>query len=273
MTNRHWVLTTIALSIVSAGAQDAHFSFDTEATIAALTPPPTHVTVTWEGGALRIEHTGAEPVSVSLVQVPLTGVRRPYLYSARMKAETLTAPAYLEMWSVFPGAQYFSRALDYAFTEPMDWRRCQTPFLLKPDDPKPQMAILGVRLDGPGVVWLDDLALQPMVPATGGWTSFWRLASALFGVAAGVWGAAVGVLVPRGKARGLLLGTGTALLAVSAVALAYGVSLLLSATFASAYPALCLGVVGLIVFGGLIPVVNRRYREAELRHMHAMDVS
>jgi tellurite resistance protein TehA-like permease len=62
-------------------------------------------------------------------------------------------------------------------------------------------------------------------------------------------------------------------LAVSAIALVYGFWLLVSATFASAYPALCLGVVGLIVFGATIPVVNRRYREAELRQMHAMDVS
>jgi hypothetical protein len=90
------------------------------------------------------------------------------------------------------------------------------------------------------------------------------------GTLAGVWGAMAGVLAPKGKARALVLGLGVAI-AVSGAILA-GVGLyawIVGQPYGIWYPMLLSGSVVMIVCGCLVPVVRKRYAEAEARQIAA----
>lgn len=97
------------------------------------------------------------------------------------------------------------------------------------------------------------------------------------GVAIGVIGATLGVLTgllaPRGKAKGVVVGLYLAaivasigLLGVAVVALARG------QPYGVWYGLGLPGLIGLVVFGLLYGVVQRRYSEAETRRMGAADL-
>lgn len=276
------------LGVTMVQGQDARFTFDDAASVDALLPSPPQVSVTWDSGALKVEFTGTVE-SVPLVRVPLTGVDKPYVYRARIKSADLSSQAYLEMWSEFGDASYFSRALDQPLTGDTDWRQCEAPFFLQPSDPRPQSATLGIRMEGPGTVWIDDMTLQSMVAApvlaespntvgwataSGlGWSRFWRWASALFGILAGCWGAAVGYFAPRGQGQPVILAVGIAFIAAGICSLLYGIWAAFTLPILEAIPALVLGGVDLIMFLPLMYITRRRYREAEMRRMQAMDVA
>jgi hypothetical protein len=94
------------------------------------------------------------------------------------------------------------------------------------------------------------------------------------GVLAGTWGSVVGILAPRGKAKTLVLGVGWSLLAASAAMLVAGLfALSQKQPYGVWYGLLLPGFVGPIALGVNLPVVYRRYREAEKRRMEAEDIS
>jgi hypothetical protein len=94
------------------------------------------------------------------------------------------------------------------------------------------------------------------------------LPGTLLGVSTGIWGSLAGVLAPQGKARPLVLGLGEWLFAASLVLLAVGLTALVSGQPYGVWYGLCLaGLIGTVVLGPLLPVVRKRYREAEERRM------
>lgn len=99
------------------------------------------------------------------------------------------------------------------------------------------------------------------------------LPGTLLGSLCGVWGALLGVLAPRGKARGLVLGVGWTFLGIAMVLLVAGVVALWSGQPYGIWYGL--GFPGLLV-GGLmtmfLPMARLRYREAEERRMQARDL-
>ncbi len=96
----------------------------------------------------------------------------------------------------------------------------------------------------------------------------------VLGLFGGLWGAASGSLAPRGKAKGIILGSGIAALIASAVSLAAGlVALAVGQPFGVWYTLLLPGVLGLMVLCPLVPMVWFRYRQAEGRKMQADDLS
>ena len=94
------------------------------------------------------------------------------------------------------------------------------------------------------------------------------LPGTLLGVFGGLWGALLGGLAPRGKARPLVLGLGWLFVGVSLVLLAAGLTALVSGQPYGVWYGLGLaGLMGTLVIAPLIPVARKRYREAEERRM------
>lgn len=96
----------------------------------------------------------------------------------------------------------------------------------------------------------------------------------LLGVAGGVVGPMVGLLAPRGRARGLVVGVLGLMLAASAALLVAGLIALATGQPYGVWYGLGLpGVIGLFVFGLNLPGILRVYRHIELRKLEAQDVS
>jgi hypothetical protein len=95
----------------------------------------------------------------------------------------------------------------------------------------------------------------------------------MLGVLGGTWGALVGTLAPRGKAKRLVLASGWFLVAASAILLiAAVVALLAGQPYGVWYGLGLAGLIGLIVIGVNIPNVIRAYRMAEDRQMSAREL-
>ncbi|HEO71038.1 MAG TPA: hypothetical protein ENN80_07225 [Candidatus Hydrogenedentes bacterium] len=226
-----------------------------------------------EGRAsLKVTYTGTEPVSVTLFEVDDLGVEDcTIFYQARIRSKDIEGQAYIEMLCAFGGGEYFSRALEQAVSGTTDWRASHTPFFLK-EGQSPERVRLGVRFEGSGIVWVDAVRLSRGMPGANG--ARWGYVGAAMGILAAIWGPLAGTWAPRGRGRGLVIGMGAALLGCSLVLLARGVMLLVSGAGYDAYHGwLMTGGIGTLVFGPLLPVVRKRYREAEARRMAAMDMA
>jgi hypothetical protein len=95
----------------------------------------------------------------------------------------------------------------------------------------------------------------------------------VLGVVGGILGSLSGTLAPRGKARALVLGLFSLVLCATVLLLIAG----LFAFFAGQpygvwYGLLLPGFLGTVVFGVLVPVILKRYREAEERRLTAHDI-
>jgi hypothetical protein len=100
----------------------------------------------------------------------------------------------------------------------------------------------------------------------------WVFGTAL-GIMGGILGSLAGSLAPRGKAKPLVIGLFVGVLAACAVMLTAGVVALLQGQpygvwYGLGFP----GLLGLAIVGSLLPLVQRRYREAEQRRLSATDL-
>jgi hypothetical protein len=99
------------------------------------------------------------------------------------------------------------------------------------------------------------------------------LPGTLIGTLGGVWGALVGTLAPRGKAKGLVYGSLAILLTSAVICLIAGIVALVShQPYGVWYGLLLPGVIGLGVLGPLSPLAFNTYRQAEQRKMQANDL-
>ncbi|HVS39991.1 MAG TPA: hypothetical protein VMS17_30815 [Gemmataceae bacterium] len=94
------------------------------------------------------------------------------------------------------------------------------------------------------------------------------------GVLGGLWGSLVGMLAPRGRARGFVLVFTWALLVVSALLLVLGLVALFSGQPYGVWYGLGLaGLIGLVVVGANTFTVYWVYRAAEERKLAARDLT
>jgi hypothetical protein len=94
------------------------------------------------------------------------------------------------------------------------------------------------------------------------------------GVLGGLWGCLVGILAPRGRARGFVLGFTWALLLLSAGLLALGVvALIAGQPYGVWYGFGLAGLIGLVVIGANTFTVHWAYRQAEARKLAARDLT
>lgn len=90
------------------------------------------------------------------------------------------------------------------------------------------------------------------------------------GSLAGLWGGLVGMLAPRGKGRPWIIAIGWGFVGLGATSLAFGLYALAAGQPYGIWYAPCLvgAILGGLV-GGLLPVVYKRYAEAEARKVQA----
>ncbi len=103
------------------------------------------------------------------------------------------------------------------------------------------------------------------------------LIGGLLGTLVGLVGAGLGVacalLVPRGRARPLILGSLLLMTLLGLASLGVGLFALASSQpYAVWYPLILLGILSTSLFGALTPVVLGRYRAAELRRLHSEEL-
>lgn len=95
----------------------------------------------------------------------------------------------------------------------------------------------------------------------------------LLGVIGGLVGSLGGVIVSRGVGKHILYTVFITVIAFSAVLLLGAiVGLATGQPFGVWYSLGLPGIIGLIVFGSLLPVLRNAYREAELRRLSAADL-
>ena len=95
----------------------------------------------------------------------------------------------------------------------------------------------------------------------------------LLGVAGGILGSLAGILATRGKAKGLVLAFHWLGIGVSAILLIAGVAaFILGQPYGVWYGLGLPGLLGITVFGALLPVLLKRYRAAEERRLAAHDL-
>jgi hypothetical protein len=80
------------------------------------------------------------------------------LYQARVKSQDLQGAAFLEMWCLVGGSDYFSRGMDSVVTGTMDWKKLETPFILQSGQWAEEVT-LNIVVNGKGTVWIDDVRL------------------------------------------------------------------------------------------------------------------
>lgn len=96
------------------------------------------------------------------------------------------------------------------------------------------------------------------------------IGGAAVGILCGIYGALAGTLAPRGIGRRAMLTTHVVLLVLAAASVVLGlVALATGQPYHVYYPLLLLGFVPAAVLGGLLPVIRKRYDEAEQRRIDA----
>ncbi len=110
------------------------------------------------GWVRQVLHLGR---TVELFTLPLEGRTGVLLvYQAKLRPESLSGRAYLEMWCRVGGREFFSRG--HGFGEVVagtgDWSTLETPFLVQSDQ-RVESARLNVVIEGRGVLYIKDVQL------------------------------------------------------------------------------------------------------------------
>lgn len=246
-------------------------------------------------------HYSTEPLTVTAVpgeqQELLTladpGINSPvYALKGMVRYDNVKGDGFLQMDSHFGDAgTFFTKSL--ATSGPLgklsgssDWRPFVLPFSTNGgrqaanDAPMPDELTLSLFLPGAGTVSIRNVGLYQYAAgddplrAAGQW--FGGRSAGVFGgvggALIGLWGALIGVLSSRGKARHFVLGSANALLVIGIASLVGGVTAIASAQpYAVYYPLLLIGIILVIVFGKMRGNLSARYEQLELKKMRSMD--
>src|SRR3954466_11145552 len=86
----------------------------------------------------------------------------------------------------------------------------------------------------------------------------------------GLWGSLIGVFAPRGTGRTVLIPIGWTFVTAGVLSLAFGLyALVAGQPYGIWYGPVLTGVCLTVVIGGLMPLVYKRYAEAEARRVQA----
>ena len=237
---------------------------------------------------LRVDAAPGRPQQV-LIRILHTGITTPVYALRGMIRYDVEGDGYLQLDNDFGElGTYFTKSLAprgplAALSGRSDWRPFVLPFNAdngQGSAPTPDALTLSVYLPGSGHAELRDVGLYQYAPGEdplgGGasWmgTNLTTWVGALGGCLVGLWGGIVGYLVPRGKARGFVIGSANLLVVAGIVAFLAGLYAIGSGRpYAVYYPLLMLGAILVFVVGWLRVGLPGRYEAAELKKMQAMD--
>lgn len=227
-----------------------------------------------------------------LIELPDPGISsRVYALKGRIRYEDVEGEGFLQMDNHFGElGTFFTKTL--APTGPLgkisgssDWRPFVLPFNTSSGDqadmpPLPEKLTLTLFLPGRGTVSIGDVALYQYAPGedplqmTGAWfgSRTAGLLGAVGGTLLGVWGALIGILASRGKARGFVLGSAGAMLGIGMLFLIGGVvALAMAQPYAVYYTLFLFGIILVAVIGMMRGSLAARYEAFELKRMQSMD--
>lgn len=244
-----------------------------------------------------------EPITVTavpreqqqlLLELPDPGITLPvYALKGMVRYDDVQGEGFLQMDSQFGDAGiFFTKSLATAgplgkLSGSSDWRPFVLPFFANSGDqadsaaPPPDKLTLSLVLPGAGTVSIRDVGLyqyasgEDPLQAAGQWFGDRSagLLGGIGGVLIGLWGALIGVLSSRGKARHFVLGSANALLVIGIASLVGGVAAVATAQpYAVYYPLLLVGIILVVVFGKMRGNLSARYEQLELKKMQSMDV-
>jgi hypothetical protein len=243
-----------------------------------------HPALVVEGDALVIAHAPRATETIALATIESPGVTADrYAIVGRVRYDDVEGEAFLRMWSHFPdGGAYFSRLAGpagpmRALRGSSGWRDFVLPFQLDPGGSRPGRLTLELVFEGQGRVMLSPLRLVEFPTGAptgawwtdrdGGWIGAWA------GAVVGFFGALIGVLTSLGRARGFVLGCLTVMAVLGVASLVVGaVALLRGQPYAVWYPLLLVGGLDAGIALALKPQITKRFEDAELRRMSALDL-
>ena len=215
-----------------------------------------------------------------------------YALKGMVRYESVAGDGFLQLDNHFGEAgTFFTKSLAEAgpmgkISGSSDWRPFVLPFYANSgnqadtEPPLPEKLILSLYLPGSGTVSISDVGLYQYVPgedplqAGGQWfdNQTAGLLGAIGGGLIGLWGALIGVLSSRGKARHFVLASANALFIIGIASLLGGVVALATAQpYAVYYPLLLIGIILAAVIGKLRGNLSARYEQLELQRMQSMD--
>ena len=232
------------------------------------------------GNAFKIRYAGLKPISVSLFAVPLNQLDNSMLsFQADIRSETMETKAYLEMICFVNEGSYFSRDLLRGVSGTTNWRNSFTPFYLKRGE-KAEETHLGIRMEGPGTIWIKNIKLYRSSPnmiqffSSRSLNAKWLwVPGTFFGVVCGLYGSLAGILIPRGRGKGLILVFGYFLISLSLLMLLAGIGFLITGSEWPVWYAFLLpGLIGTVIMLSCHRMVLKTLRENEIRRMKAQDL-
>ncbi len=229
-----------------------------------------------------------------LVELEDPGVSSPvYALKGMIRYEDVQGDGFLQMDNHFgePGT-FFTKSLAPAgplgkLSGSSDWRPFVLPFYANTGDqadgasPLPEKLSLSLYLPGSGTVSIGDLGLYQYAsgedPLGSGGQWFGNRGAALLGGIGGgligLWGALIGILSGRGKARRFVLASANALFVIGVASLVGGMAALATAQpYAVYYPLLLIGIILVVVIGKMRASLSARYEQLELKRMQSMDI-
>ena len=256
-----------------------------------LTHAADSVSVRVADGVLHVEAVSGQPQQI-LIQLPEPGINLPVYALTGMVRYDIEGEGYLQLDNHFgESGTFFTKSLApqgplAALSGRSGWRPFVLPFYANSGDQSesgvmtPEALTLSVYLPGSGHAELRDVGLYQYAAGedplgggaswVGGFTTTWI--GVIGGCLIGLWGGFVGYLVPRGKARGFVIGSANLLVVAGIVVFFAGLYAIgTGQPYGIYYPLLMLGAILVFVVGWLRLGLPRRYEAVELKKMQAMD--
>jgi len=229
-----------------------------------------------------------------LIELAAPGISSPvYALKGMIRYENVKGDGFLQLDNHFGATgTYFTKSLASAgplrkISGSSDWRAFVLPFYANSGDqagstsPLPEKLSLGLYLPETGTVSIRGVGLyqyasgEDPLQSTGQWISNRNaiLLAAIGGSLIGLWGAVIGVVSSRGKARRFVLGSANALFLIGIASLVGGVAAISAGQpYAVYYPLSLFGIILVVVIGKLRASLSARYEQLELRRMQSIDI-
>jgi hypothetical protein len=241
---------------------------------------------------LLISNETGQPLTTRLVTLQQPGISKfDYKVQGRIRYEGVEQRGYLEMWNHFAsgGGPYFTKTL--SDNGPMGVihgtsasRDFVLPFRSSSRSGTPTKLEIDLVLPANGRVWISPLSVSEfeennwgdVMTAEGAWwgngTASWL--GGVLGPLLGIMGAIVGTLSGMGRGRKVAIGICWFMIVFGSVCLAAGsVAVATSQPYVVYFPLLLIGVLSTVIMSSVLPSTRKRFEDAELRRMTAMDVS